>query len=123
MSTADEALLLAIIGQWKDNKIDMKVLARDLGLPTAGAASKRWQRYRKRLAGKQACSPSKPAGVQRTISSLTKKSKKAAKTDGSEGSGLGDEEIPVTPIRRLPGRKARVVKFKEDTTDEDEDEE
>jgi hypothetical protein len=45
---------------------------------------------------------------------------KEAEKDGSDGSSLGDVEGPPTPTRKLPVRKARVLKFTEES-EEDED--
>ncbi len=45
---------------------------------------------------------------------------KEAKQNGSDGSSLVDVEERITPIIKLPGRKARVVKFPEES-EEDED--
>lgn len=122
MTTDNETLLIAILNQLQVNKIDYSVLARDIGAVSKDAAYMRWQRYRKKLN----LTASKPARVQKTTTSPAKRGKKSGKNivkiEGSEESSIRDENTLVTPVRRLPGRKARVVQFKEDTTDDDDGE-
>jgi hypothetical protein len=125
MPTENESLLIAIISQLKDTKLDYKILARDLGLNTPGAASKRWQRYRKRLMETKQDKASKPKGVQKSTTpmSSTDIKKKTPKPTGNDKiRSLDVKEIAAAPLRKLPNRKARAVKVEPETPSEDSEE-
>ncbi|KAE8446072.1 hypothetical protein EG329_012580 [Mollisiaceae sp. DMI_Dod_QoI] len=124
MASQDEILLAAILRQITVTKIDYNQLAQEIGVVSAGAAAKRWQRYQGKLRNSTGSSPTKPAGVQKESKSAKKMGHqsigKSAKDEmgSDEGSfGMSQDGDPVTPVRKLPGRKSRVVKFdcEEDT--------
>jgi hypothetical protein len=141
---SENQLLIAVLSQLSTTGINYKVLAGAIGSPTPEAARMRWSRYSKKiLGGKPAgSSPSKPAGITKSakkagvkIGSPTKKAKRKAADDELETEesmmDIGtteDDELPVTPKRSSPKRKAserikEVVKmYKEETGSEGEEE-
>lgn len=141
LTEADTALLLAILNQVTVSSIDCGRLAQDLGISERKTASKRWERLRKKI-GMQAPgrgnhsklgtnisskgSPSKPVGVTKNTSSARSSFSSSSSFEKGIKEEFGDRGVgmepspPVTPIRKLPGRKARVASFKE-FIDEDEE--
>ncbi|KAF8860324.1 hypothetical protein BDZ45DRAFT_672628 [Acephala macrosclerotiorum] len=142
MASADEILLAGVLKQIKVSGIDYKLLAQDIGAVSPNAARKRWERQYAKLrspTGANGSSPAKPVGVQKVSKSPGKKMggkgiKGKVEGEGSDegiGSGsfgteeleeMGEERVPVTPVRQGPGRKSRAKKFMEEDTEVEEDE-
>ena len=122
---------MGVLSQIKVGKINYDQLARDIGAPSKGAAQVRWSRFQSKLKKSTGMSPTKakPAGVQKAVKSPAKitngvKGKEAKKrmSEDGEDEGNGDEVVePSTPVRKLPGRKARVASFKDMESSEDEE--
>jgi len=118
MASEREILLLGVLNQLNlSGKINYETLARDIGAPTAMAARLRWFRFRDKLRSSTGASPtkvSKPSGVKKNVNSPAKKVKGMKKQSSEEAALVDDaldkiEDVPDTPVRRMPTRKARVV--------------
>lgn len=146
-SAADQAVMIGILKQIEVGKIDNEKLRVELGLPTKNAASVRVSRLKAKLArGAGAAefsnmttpkSKSIPSKARRGSSGSSAKKRKISMSDTEDeeedevdmvipreegdGAGEGASEQPVleTPTRRLPQRKARVISFKEETSEEE----
>jgi hypothetical protein len=144
---SDKDLMEAILRQI-DGKIDYQVLANDLGLGKAKSAWQRWSRFKKaKLSGgakksptaakvmkaSAATPPKTPKGAGNKGKGFKKRKLESADEDevdleikedeGADGGGNWDEAMQQTPSRRLPARKARVISFKEDQSEAENDEE
>jgi hypothetical protein len=129
MESDREILLLGVLNQLDlTGKIDYKILARDIGAPSPGAAKVRWSRFRTKLRSPTGRSPKKPAGVQKFTKSPAEKVKWARKESSKvEDGGRADDEMEIedvpNPVRRMPPRKARVADFKDELSDFEDEEE
>lgn len=115
--------MVAIISQLGVGKIDRKRFQLDLGLPTIGAADVRLCRFKAKIAKAGAAilvspgsSPAKPAKGANT--STPKKRKLEMDEDGNP-IGHEDQDMFQMPVRKIPGRRARVTCFKEEGGEEE----
>ncbi|TAQ87782.1 hypothetical protein B7494_g3883 [Chlorociboria aeruginascens] len=117
MATSNEKLMAGVLKQVNVQKLDFEQLAADIGVPTAGAAAKRWSRFKVKLRESTGTSPIKPSGVQKNTSpakSLPRAQRKGRKEGKEEAI-----DIPVTLPKRTSGRKAQLKQEKMEFSDED----
>jgi hypothetical protein len=141
MASSDEILLAAIIKQVAIKGIDYRKLANDISAVSAGAAEKRWSRYRKMLmgatrdVGSDKGSPAKPAGVQKNgkksgrvnVTDVKKEREGSVEAEAGDTDREGRELVAATPTKKLPSRSAKskikTFKVKEEEEEEEEPEE
>lgn len=130
MTSERDILLLCVLNQLDlPRKIDYKRLAYDIGIQSSEAARLRWFRFKAKL--RDTAGTTKPVGVIKRTNSLGKQvewTKGAARKESSEEAARADDEldeiedVPETPMRRIPSRKARAAVFKDELSDfENED--
>ena len=124
MATENETLLTAVLRQINVTKLDYGLLASEIGAPTAMAARLRWGCLHKKLMSSKSTGAGRTSGVQKSIKSPAESRRPTSNSnlelkEVAAGSDA-DAELPETPPRKLPARKARVVSFKEESTDDEQ---
>ncbi|KUJ06384.1 uncharacterized protein LY89DRAFT_692509 [Mollisia scopiformis] len=112
---AEIELMVAIINQVGAGGINGKKLQQDLGLSSLSTTTVRLSRFRAKLA-KASAGEGTPSPNKDKLASPKKKRK--LEKDDIEDREIDDEEHVETPSRKLPGRRARVTLFKDESKDD-----